>query len=349
MGFTDWFLGRTPGNPVSTPAAQRGVISPWAEGELSKVVWSDVFSTDPQFITREEALSIPAVAKARALLISLIADKPLKAYRAGAELPTQPTFLYRTDGDVSPWHRMAMTVDDLFFSGWSLWAVNRGAAGQITAADRVPMGVWEFDDKGRILIKDENGTPRSVDSERVVLIPGPNEGLIKFGSRTLNGAIAMERAWVKRAEDPIPLLDLHQTDSTSNISPQEAAQLVADWNAARAKGATAFTPYDVDARVMGETDPALFIEGRNFLKIDVANFAGLPAALLDGSLAQSTLTYSTQEDHRNEVMDYALPYWIGPIEGRLSQDDVVPAGQSVHFDFSRLTTPTNPPFNETED
>jgi phage portal protein BeeE len=82
------------------------------------------------------------------------------------------------------------------------------------------------------------------------------------------------------------------------------------------------------------SDSALYIEGRNASKMDIAAFFNLPASVLDATSATASLTYVTQEGNRSSLDDMTLPYWIGPIASRLSQDDIVPAGQSVRFDFS---------------
>lgn len=347
MGFIDWLLG-TPA-PSSVTPASTAIASPWSSTQLNTLVWSDVFGGEAQVMTRAEALSLPAVNKATAIMKSLIADKPLRAYKGDELAPVQPTFLYRTDGDVSPWLRMAGTIDDLIFYGWSLWAVERGAAGQITAAVHVPFDRWQFDTDGRVLVTSGGGKPQPVDARSVILIPGPNDGLLTHASRSLRGAAAIEGAWVERARNPIPQVNLHLTEE-AGIELAEAQQLVKDWDLARQTGATAFTPHNVDAIAMGQLSPDLFTEGRNNSRLDVANFFNLPAALLDGSVSTASLTYSTQEGDRNEVYDYCLPYWVGAIEGRLSQDDVVPAGQRVRFDFSTLlNSPQSPTGAITED
>lgn len=349
MGLFDYFRRSSSTDSTIERSASSGMLSPWSSGELQKLVWSDVFDTVPTTITREEALSIPSVSKARSVLLSLIADKPLRAYKGDALAPTQPAWMHRTDGDISPWLRMAHTLDDLMFHGWSLWAVSRGAASQVTNAARVPMHRWRFDENGRILVDSGSGQFAPVDADEVLLIPGPNEGLIAYGARSLSGAIALERAWVERAKNPIPQIDLHQT-TDSGMEPAEAKQLVTDWDAARAKGATAFTPHDIEARALGQVSAEMFTEGRNNTRLDVANFFNLPASLLDGSTSTASLTYSTQQGDRNEVYDYAVPYWIGSIEGRLSQDDVVPAGQRIRFDFSSLLeSPQDPDRPTVED
>ncbi|MFC5930209.1 phage portal protein [Cryobacterium melibiosiphilum] len=318
--------------------ANTGIVSPWSDGELSKIVWSDVFGTTAQFAIRAEAMTIPAVVKARSIYVALVANRPLRAFDT-AGVVDGADWLSRTDGSISPFHRMTWTLDDLFFYGHSLWGVERDDSGAITAAERCPIELWKVDADGQILVNDE-----PVEADTVLYIPGPSEGLLTMASRSLRGAAALETAWIGRAQSPIPAIELHETVE-SGVTPEEAQEVVAAWAQARKdpNGAIAYTPYSIQANALGTSTADMFVEGRNFTKLDVANFFALPAALLDGSLSAASLTYSTQEGKRNELLDYSVPYWIGAIEGRLSQDDVVPAGQRVRFDFSDLLTPVNSP------
>lgn len=343
-------VGAAAASATASPT-RTDIVSPLSQGDLTKVVWSDVFGTAPTVITREEALAIPAVHKARAVLLSLIADKPLRVFRrnddeSSTPIAPQPAWTRRTNGAVSPWHRMAVTLDDIIFYGWALWAVKRGAAGQLLDAERVPIGMWKFGDYGQIIVVDPiTGAERPADAAEVVLIPGPSEGLLQYAARSFNGAVSIDQAWVKRAESPIPMLELHQTVE-SNLTTVEAQEHVDKWEAARQRSATAFTPYDIEARALGDVKADLYIEGRNASRLDVANFFNLPASLLDGSVSEASLTYSTQQGDANEVALYSLPYWMRPIEGRLSQDDIVPAGQFTRYDVTALTTITQSPIGE---
>lgn len=322
-------------------SASTGIISPWQVGGPSKLVWSDIFGTEAKHINRSEAMTIPPVVKGRAILVSQIAPAPLRAY--GPEDVDQPEWLYRTDGVLGPWHRMAWTIDDLIFSGYSLWGCIRNADGQIVTADRIPIEWWRIDTKGHILVNDD-----PVDEKDVILIPGPAEGFLAYGTRSLRGAVALEEAWVKRSRNPIPLVELHETVD-NGLDEQEATALVQAYMDARndVNGTVAFTPYAIELKAHGEQSPQLAIEGRNFVKVDVANFLNLPAAALDGSLSTASLTYSTQEGKRNEVADYSVSYWSDPIAARFSQDDVVPPGVRVRFDFADLRTVTPSPTGPT--
>ena len=340
------------GRPVSG-RDRLALPSPWQSGALSPIVWEDVFGLALPTITREQAMTIPGVARARGILLSLIADKPLVGYVGNVELDPQPLWLYRVPGWQGPWRRMAATLDDHMFHGWALWGVKRGYAGAglepILEAWHIPYDDWEVDAEGRICLVDEDGQFRPVDAGAVLLLPGPSEGLLAYASRSLRGAVELEQAWIARAKNPIPVIDLHQTVE-AGLQPDEAQSVVDAWATARSdpNGAIAYTPFDIEARALGQYAPDMFIEARNAVRLDLAAFFQLPGSLLDATTATASLTYSTQESSMGSVDSMTVPYWIRPIEDRLSQDDVVPRGQIVRFNFSDAYTEPPGPIVTTE-
>lgn len=328
-------------------AAKLGIRTPFGSGALTAVAWNDIFGGAAHFISREDAMSVPAVAKARNLLVSLLAGAPLVELDSDTDTLSgvQSEFLYRTDGLLSPWHRMCWTLDDLAFYGWSLWAnVVRNEAGKILSAERVPVERWRINDDGYVEI--DGDVQR--DETAYILIPGPHEGLLSMAARSVRGMLFLEQSWLDKAKNPVPVAELHETAETG-MEADEAQLYVDAYVAARQdpNGVVAFTPYNIELRTHGEAAVELFIEGRNFARIDVAGFFGFPAAALDGSLSTASLTYSTQEGKRNELADYATPLWRGAIEGRLSQDDVVIPGNRVRFDLGDLRTTTPNPTGPT--
>ena len=324
--------------------------NPFQTGSLTQLPYADIFGL-VDLMNREQAMTIPGVARGRGILISLIADKPILAYaQNGADpstpsipLPKQPAWLYRTPGWQGPYQRMLLTLDDHIFHGESLWGVERGAAAvglrPILNAWHIPYDLWAVDVAGRITVANEDGHQMPVDESEVIYLPSSSEGLLSYASRTLRGAVELERAWTARAKNPIPALDLHETEET-NLTIEERQQIVDMWAAARGdvNGAVASTPFNIEARVLGTVDSALMIEGRNAIKLDLANFFQLPAALLDATTAAASLTYSTQESALSSVDAMTIPYWVRPLEDRLGQDDVVPIGQTVRFAFGYAYT-----------
>ena len=326
------------GGHTSAPTpSTSGLVSPWSPSTLTKVAWADVYGLEAEVVTRAEAMTVPSVVKGRSLIVGPLSRHPLATYRGGEKV-TNPAWLYRTNTDVSPQTRMVWTLDDLIFGGASLWAVERGASGQIIDAVRVPPEWWEITQDLSILV---NGRP--VSREEVILFTGHQDGLLEIAKGTIRAAVAMEKAWASRVTTPAPLVELHNTDATMPLGEDEVQDLVSTWETARQSGgSTAYTPSMIEAKIHGQTDANLFVEGRNALRLDVANYFALPGELLDGSTATASLTYSTQEGTRNEFVDYSLAFWAGPIEARLSQDDVTPRGTRIAFDLSALLTPTQP-------
>lgn len=337
-------LARIADSGVLSAKSEVGIRSPFA-GDLSRIVVPDLLSlfgiTDAECITRDQAMSIPGVFRARAILLSLIANKPLQAWRKDELVPEQPGFLYKTPGILGPRQRMARTLDDLIFYPYSLWLTTRGAAPTeggrrpIVSAIHCPYESWQVNEVGLIEVKNRDGGWDVADDDEVLLIPGYSEGLIAYATRTFRGVANMEQAWVARARNPSPITELHLTDDTQLDDEETIATRDAWANARRAEnGAVAVTPANIEVKDHGQADAALFVEGRNAGRIDLASFFNMPGSVLDASSATASLTYVTQEGNRSSLDDMTIPYWTGPIVDRLSQDDVLPAGQSTRFDFS---------------
>ncbi|SEF13784.1 Phage portal protein [Jiangella alba] len=276
-------------------------------------------------------MSIPAVAGGRNLICNL-ARNPLRAFRNETEVAT-PAWMYRTNGGTSPFHRMLWTLDDLVFSGWSLWAVERSTAGQITDAARVPREWWNFDpDSFEIFVQGQTVTPESV-----LLIPGPHEGLLEMAETTIRAAVDLERAWAMRVRRPIPAVEVHSTDDTPRTDT-EIHELVDSVNEVIDGGGGVFhTPSDIEVKSHGDTVLDLLVQGRNAVTLDFGRYLSVPGVKLDAALASASLQYSTAVDGRNEFVDTTARFWLTPIEARLSLDDVVPRGQRVAFDLSDMT------------
>jgi hypothetical protein len=318
------------------------LASPFSDTQLAQIVYSDIYGPGSVSISRKMAMGIPSVSKARNLICATIARFPIKVANSDGILADadQPSWAYRTDTGVSPFLRMLWTLDDLLFYGHSLWSVTRGSENQILLAERVPYEWWAVTAEGAITI---HGLP--VNAAEVLYIPGPIDGLLDKDLTSLRAAISIASTVEQRVKNPIPVMEIHQLEGT-DVEPAEAKGLVTDYNAARRdpEGATVFTPAAVELRPHGDqSDAGFMVEGRNAVRLDVANMTGVPAALLDGSVSQSSLTYSTQEGRRNEFVDYGLSIWIEAIIGRLSGDDVVNRGLHVILDQTDFLTTTPSP------
>lgn len=330
------------------PGAPRSIRSPWSTTDLQAIVWADIVGAELAPVTRAEAMTVPSVVKARQLIVGQLAGLPLVALNRDGQLPDaqQPTWLYRTGtGAETPWHRTAWTLDDLLFYGWSCWQASPGAGDGSDArpldARRIAYGNWKIDVDGYVVWAVGPLTDQPIPHAR--LFAGPCDGLLVMAARTIRAARNAEVAWAGRVRNPIPVTELHETER-DQLTDDEVDELIADYSKARRDpdGAVTFTPFDIELRTHGEASTDMLVEARNAVRLDVANFTGLPGAALDGSLSTASLTYSTQEGKRTELAE-GLGLWADPFTARLSQDDFVPRGQRVRFNAEQAITLTPSP------
>jgi hypothetical protein len=339
-----WSPAMTPGTPV-------GLASPFSTStNLARVAFSELFPdlAASRPLDRAQAMAVPAVARARHIIAGTIARIPLRGYQGDTALagPAAPPWIDRTSGQMSPFHRMLWTVDDLLFFGWSCWSrVNSTMAPFFPLQmDRIPMGAWAFDDAGRVLVDrgDGAGFVRP-EPNSTVLIPGPHEGLLSFGQPAIRHARDLHKAAGTAARHPAAMLVLKQVGGTP-LTPEQKSQLISDWAMARdgENGGVAYLNQSMEAQELGTFDQHLVVDGRNAAAVDVARAASIPADLIDASPAHADLTYQNSRDNDRRFVDYGLGLYISAISGALSQDGITARGQRVAFDIEGWLAGTVP-------
>lgn len=320
---------------LAVPAAAAGDVrfqSPYdRDNHLWNFVAPDWFPT--QGMSREVAMSIPAVNRARRTIAHGVARIPLRAYRGETPLADAPLWLDRTDGPVSPYHRMLWTVDDLFFHGISAWAVQRNTAGLVIAADRVPFDSWAIDPEGRFVYNAPDGSQTPADPRSVIVIPGSDEGILNTSGLALSHARSLIVNASKATETPAAYINIQQTNDY-DVTQEEIDQTTLNWRESRAgkNGGVAFTSAGLKIEELGAPLEHLLIEGRNAAALDVARAAGVPGVIVDANNG-TNMTYENAEQKARDLIDYGLSAYMQPISARLGMDDMSPRGTSVAFDL----------------
>lgn len=314
------------------------IASPWATSTLAPVSETGL-SNLLSGVSRESALTIPALMRARNLICTTAARVLLVAEKDGAPLEDQPRWISRTDGFISPYHRMLWTVDDLLFYGFSLWQVTRDYDGRVIESTRVPYTEWEFTADGDVAIGNH---PAAAD--RYILIPGIHEGILTHGAEVIPQALSMSRGVTRAVETPAATIELHQTNDRQ-MTPEDINSLIATWKKARRENGIAFTNNGIETKEHGAPLEQLLIEGRNAVAIDIARLCGIPASMVDASISGSSINYSNAGLRMAELISFGVAPLIAAVTARLGMDDMVPAGTTITADaremveyLTRLTT-----------
>lgn len=317
--------------------------TPWAEPDLQlqSILWADVFGLlgQNQPLTREVAMQVPALARARHLICGFGAKAQLVVFTGDQVRTNQPKWISRTGTGLTPHHRMLWTLDDVFFHGWSLWRVERSSVGgPITGgATRVPFHRWSFDQHtGEVLVDGE-----AMPERQALLIPGPHEGVLTYGRTAILQAKALEDTATRAAQNPSAYLELHYTGDR----PMDETEINVHrerWAEARRGeyGGVAWTGKDMEVKEHGAAQEHLLVEGRNAAAVNMARLGNMPASMLDATAAGASLTYETTSGRNAEFLDYSADLYLDALAAVFSMDDVVVAGDSTRFDTAQLRSLT---------
>lgn len=296
------------------------------------------------------AMRVPSYARSFGVTCGILARVPWVQYQAGGvRKPEQPKWLTTSKSGMSPRDLRWGVAADQFAHAIAAIGYQLGDDGQPIDALHLPFGsMWKLDgDRVRV----STNIPEQY-RQRVVVLPlgyGASGMLVDAGE-TITDAQDIARAYRDRIKNPIPQTDLEIAGERWELwekeEREEFRQLWIDGRRAE-NGATAMRPDWVKPNYSGAVPADLFESGRNANRLDMANHAGLPASIVEGSKqggGGGDMHYSTEAGGaaRNELWDYGLDRYASSIDGRLSLDDVCPEGEYIRVDTSAYFATPNP-------
>lgn len=289
------------------------------------------------WITRDEAMTVPAVARARNIVAGTLASLPLELYNSRDEEIAKPRWMRQPDPNSAYGTMMAWTIDDLIFNGTAYWQII-----EVYKEDGRP-SAFRYINSTRVT-PEYNDNSTMVDSYRVDNTRVPNnglgslitfqaldEGVLKRGAATIKTAIALEQAAKRSADEPVPNGVLKNTGM--DLPEDQVMNLLARFKAARNTRATAYMTSNLEYQPMQFDNTQLqLVESRKAMQTMIAQMMNVPAYLLDAETGGS-LTYNNAEGQKRYLVDFSLRNIITVLENRLSMDDITITGQHVRFDL----------------
>lgn len=307
-------------------------------------------ATDSCTVTREQAMRIPGVRRGRQVICGTIGVLPLLARRTNSDgtvddVTADRPVLSTLNPDTTPQFTLTWTVDDLLFYGVAWWRVtSRDAQGFPSRVEWLARWRITVDLSRQAVYVD--GT--KVDQADLIRFDGPDEGVLNYGGPTLTTTRLLEDAVRRFARLDIPLGILKLAEGASELSQvagscgiegddrSEVDYALDQWEAARRDRTTAFLNRALDyAPQQFDASQLQLADGRNFQLADVARLMNLAPRHVNAPAGDS-LTYSTTEADRRDLLDTSLVGFIAAIEQRLSMNDFSPRGTLVHLDVTGL-------------
>jgi HK97 family phage portal protein len=294
--------------------------------------------------TRQLAMSVPSVARARNIICGTIGSLPLTTFnRITGEYVDPHRVINQPDPRVAGFVIYNWLAEDIW-----LYGVGYGQVLEMySSTDGGRVRAWTRVSPDRVTVdtnyKNTEITGYKVDGIAVPIMgvgsiirfDGPDEGLLHRAGKTISAAVYLENAAVNYAKEPAPSMILKSNGT--NLTAERVSSLLSAWRTARQTRSTAFLNADVDLKEFGYDPKSLQLaEARQYVALELARACGIPAYFL--SAETTSMTYSNAVSERRSLVDFSLRPILKAIEERLSLPDFVPNPVMTRFaldDFLR--------------
>jgi HK97 family phage portal protein len=336
MGLFDRFLTN------QTPTIQTDVAAANIPFNLQQSFGGIFYGA--QSATREQAMGVPAIARARNIICSSIASLPLEGYNKFTGAHVEPTqAIWQPDPRIPASATYAWLAEDLLFHGVAYGVVldayassdgSRIRSWTRVAPNRVTFNTNAQQTEITEYLIDGMFIPQSGVGS-IIVFSGLDEGVLTRSGRTIRAALELEKAAEVYAKEPVPTMVLKSNGT--NLTPERISKLLESWKISRTKGATAFLNADVELQTLGFDPVKLQLnEARQYVALECARATGIPAYFI--SAETTSMTYSNSIGERKALIDFSLRPIMTVIEQRLTMPDFNPYGTEIRYsvdDFLR--------------
>jgi len=299
------------------------------------------------YVSREDALSVPALQRCRNLLSGTIGAIPLELYKKSTnEELGSPAWLEQPSYSQPRSVTIAYTVESLLLYSQAFWKVvevyqedGRPSRFEWIANNRVTITldstntfVKSYAVDGMTLPMDGLGSLVTFQS----LLPG----ILNTGVQTIRAAIDVHKAATIAASTPMATGYIKNTGV--DLDPKEVQGLLASWKNARNNRSTAYLTSTLEYNpVSFSPKEMMYNEAIQNLATEIARLCNVPAYYVSAEMNNS-MTYANVQDERKQFLSLSLQPFISAIEDRLSMDDITARGNIVKFDIDKNFLRTDP-------
>jgi hypothetical protein len=297
---------------------------------------------ESRYVTREQALGVPAVQRGRNELAS-IATLPLRLYR-GQVVIESPLFR-QFDPDVPNVVHMAMTIEDLAFEAVAWWRVTGqdfdGFPASVSRVDPAKVRLndpatgkpdpnWVWIDHG------DGKAPERVAAQLMKRFDSPNPGVLRANARAVRIALKLDRLTEMYADNPALREYFTDNDEVDGdlMEDGEIAGFLAEWNGARQYSPVGWIPSNVKRADVANPSPKdlTLTDLRTQVMLSIANGLGVDPE--DLGVSTTSRTYFNSVDKKQDKINRTYAPFMQALTDRLGMGDITRRGQAPRFDLT---------------
>jgi HK97 family phage portal protein len=309
------------------------------EAQAAPQLMSDAFygynNYYPTTISRQLALSVPAIKRCRDLICGTIASIPLEYYKKSTgEHVAAPRWIEQPSKSQPRFETLYYTLDSLLMFGVSYWRITE------TYQEDGRMANAEWIGNGRVSFETDplshyitqyyvDGIPVPMSGLGSLITFQKDEGILSVGARTIQAAVDVQRAAAIAAATPMASGILKNTGA--DLPPNEVSGLLAAWKRSRQNNSTAYLTSTLEFQgTQFSPKDMLYNEAIQNLATECARLCSVDPYYVSAS-QNTTMTYANVQDERKQMVAFTLQPYVSAIEARLSMDDISTAGHYVKF------------------
>jgi HK97 family phage portal protein len=309
------------------------------EAQAAPQLMSDAFygysNYYPSAVSRNMALSVPAIKRCRDLICGTIASIPLEYYKKSTgEHIASPRWVEQPSKNQPRFETLYFTLDSLLMFGTAYWRIT-----EVYQEDQ-RMANAEWVGNGRVSFETDplshyvtqyyvDGIPVPMSGLGSLITFQKDEGILSVGARTIQAAVDVQKAAAVAAATPMATTILK--NSGADLPPNEVSGLLSAWKAARRNGSTAYLTSTLEAQNLGfSPKEMLYNEAIQNLATECARLCSVDPYYVSAS-QNTTMTYANVQDERKQMVAFTLQPYVSAIESRLSMNDVSTDGHYVKF------------------
>jgi phage head maturation protease len=300
-------------------------------------------------ISRNEALQVPALLRARNLICGSLGTLPLRVHGPDRRIVTDVQYLVPDpDPDIPRSVIMSYTVEDLLFEGIAWWQVTKfGWHGYPVEARHVPVGSVHVAQTGSLLpsamqIGPDQSFPAAggqvyidgipVPDNQIIRFDSPNPPLLRHAARAIRSCLKLDQAAALYADEPMPVGVLEPQADAEILPDEEIEELLDNWSLARSRHAWAYVKALKPTPLTWSPEQLQLADARQHAVLEVARATGVDPE--DLGVSTTSRTYANQEQRWQALINLTLGTYVSAIQDRLSMRDVLPRGYVTRIDFA---------------